>query len=80
MTALRCVIKAGNTGLTRRLTHVSFELCGASIFPGRKIGKLVDGYEASFIVPEDNPIDDFGNTRNIALRVKQGEILNVEHS
>ena len=46
-----------------------------SIFPGRKIGSLADGYEASFLVLEGDPLEDFANTQRIALRVKQGRIL-----
>lgn len=56
------------------------ETTAASIFPDRKIGKLADGYEASFLVLEGNPIEDFGNTRKIAMRVKQGVILDVDPS
>ena len=43
-----------------------------SIFPGRKIGELRDGYEASFLVLDGNPLDDFTATTRIALRIKQG--------
>ena len=49
-----------------------------SIFPKRKIGKLKDGYEASFLVLEANPIEDFDNLQKIEMRVKQGQILNLE--
>ena len=43
-----------------------------AIFPHRKIGRLREGYEASFLVLKGNPIDDFANVRKIALRFKQG--------
>lgn len=46
-----------------------------TIFPDRRIGRLAPGYEASFLVLERNPIEDFSATRAIRLRVKQGEIL-----
>lgn len=46
-----------------------------SIFPGRDIGRLVEGFEASFLVLEGNPIEDFAQTRNIQMRVKQGQHL-----
>jgi len=46
-----------------------------AIFPTRRIGRLDDGYEASFLGLEGNPLDDFSNTARIALRVKQGVIL-----
>jgi imidazolonepropionase-like amidohydrolase len=46
-----------------------------AIFPGRNIGRLEDGYEASFLVLAGNPIADFDNTARILVRVKQGVIL-----
>jgi imidazolonepropionase-like amidohydrolase len=44
----------------------------ASIFPQRKIGKLDDGYEASFLVLAGNPLEDWENTRRIRLSFKDG--------
>jgi imidazolonepropionase-like amidohydrolase len=46
-----------------------------AIFPGRKLGCLQQGCEASFLVLRADPIADFGHVRDIALRVKQGRIL-----
>lgn len=46
-----------------------------TIFPKRKIGKLKNGFEASFLVLEGNPIEDFENFQKIEMRVKQGQIL-----
>jgi imidazolonepropionase-like amidohydrolase len=46
-----------------------------SLFPRRKIGKLADGYEASFLVLRTDPIADFSAIHSIALRVKQGRVL-----
>ncbi len=43
-----------------------------TIFPKRRIGSLQEGYEASFLVLEGDPIQDFTNVTKIALRVKQG--------
>jgi hypothetical protein len=43
-----------------------------AIFPGRRIGELRDGYEASFLVLEGNPLDDFSNVSRVRLRYKQG--------
>jgi imidazolonepropionase-like amidohydrolase len=43
-----------------------------AIFPARRIGALSDGYEASFLVLDADPLADFGNTRRIVRRVKQG--------
>ena len=46
-----------------------------AIFPGRKIGHLTDGYEASFLVLAKNPLTELVNLKTIALRVKQGNVL-----
>ena len=43
-----------------------------SIFPQRRIGFLRDGYEASFLALEGNPLEDWRNIRRIKLRFKQG--------
>jgi hypothetical protein len=36
---------------------------------------LRNGYEASFLVLEADPTQDFANVRRITMRVKQGERL-----
>ncbi|MGB5238559.1 MAG: hypothetical protein WBM43_12765 [Flavobacteriaceae bacterium] len=46
-----------------------------TIFPDRKIGALKDGYEATFLVLDDNPLSDMNSIKNIGLRVKNGIIL-----
>jgi len=51
------------------------EVTAKAIFPDRKIGILDEGYEASFVALEGNPLEDFGNTRKIAIRFKQGRVL-----
>ena len=43
-----------------------------AIFPQRRIGFLREGYEASFLALEGNPLDDWRNVRRIKLRFKQG--------
>ena len=48
------------------------EATPAAIFPGRKIGRFVEGYEASFLVLGGDPIDDFTQVQAIRRRVKQG--------
>jgi imidazolonepropionase-like amidohydrolase len=50
-----------------------------AVFPKRKIGRLTEGYEASFLVLTGDPIRDFANTRKIELRVKQGSIISIAH-
>jgi hypothetical protein len=49
-----------------------------SIFPGRKIGALREGYEASFLALEGNPLEDLENLRAIRMRFKQGYPLELE--
>lgn len=46
-----------------------------AIFPGRKIGALKEGYEASFLLLKTDPTADFKQLFNIQLRVKQGTLL-----
>ncbi len=43
-----------------------------AIFPNRRIGRLQDGFEASFLVLSGDPLADFRNTRRIVQRVKRG--------
>lgn len=53
------------------------ETTARGIFPQRKIGRLDDGFEASFLVLNGNPIEDFSHTKDIFLRVKQGQRLGL---
>ncbi|MFP5246648.1 MAG: amidohydrolase family protein [Thermoanaerobaculia bacterium] len=46
-----------------------------TIFPKRRIGHLAEGYDASFLVLEGDPLHDFANVTKIAFRVKQGSVL-----
>ncbi|HEX9886032.1 MAG TPA: amidohydrolase family protein [Longimicrobiales bacterium] len=46
-----------------------------SIFPGRRLGRLEAGYEASFLALEEDPTRSVDALRHIALRVKQGCVL-----
>lgn len=57
------------------MLHKWSEETPRAIFPGRKIGRLQEGYEASFLVLEKDPSTDFQNTTQINMRVKQGCIL-----
>ena len=43
-----------------------------AIFPQRRIGFLREGYEASFLALEGNPLDDWRNIGRIKMRFKQG--------
>lgn len=46
-----------------------------TIFPSRKIGRFDEGYEASFLVLQGNPLEDFEQVQNIIFRFKQGSPL-----
>jgi imidazolonepropionase-like amidohydrolase len=51
------------------------EVTPAAIFPNRKIAKLQEGYEASFLVLAQNPLLNFEHAYTINFRVKQGVLL-----
>jgi imidazolonepropionase-like amidohydrolase len=51
------------------------ETTALAIFPNRKIGALKEGYEASFLALEGNPVEDLNNIRKIKFRFKQGMLL-----
>lgn len=48
-----------------------------TIHPRRKIGHLRENFEASFIVLRGNPLLDFERVKDIQLRFKQGNLINV---
>ncbi|MGH9898060.1 MAG: amidohydrolase family protein, partial [Pyrinomonadaceae bacterium] len=48
-----------------------------TIFPHRKIGLLAEGYEASFLVLDGNPLIDFEQIKNIRMRFKEGYFLDA---
>jgi hypothetical protein len=58
------------------LLKMSCEVTPRAIFPKRRIGFLREGYEASFLVLEGNPLTKFEEITNIKLRFKQGYPLN----
>ena len=45
------------------------------IFPNRKIGEILEGYEASFLVLNKNVFKNFEAIHHIKLKVKEGKIL-----
>lgn len=51
------------------------ETTARTIFPRRKIGALREGYEASFLALEGNPVEDLRNVRRIRLRFEQGVLF-----
>ncbi len=57
------------------LLKVLCENTPRAIFPNRKIGKIEDGFEASFLVLADNPTNNLLKIRAISFKVKNGVIL-----
>lgn len=49
-----------------------------TIFPNRRIGMLREGYEASFLALEGNPLKDLDNVRKIKMRFKQGSLVEIQ--
>ena len=60
------------------LLKIWAETTPQSIFPGRRIGELRPGFEASFLALEGDPIKDLQNLHKIKLRFKQGFPLGNE--
>ena len=46
-----------------------------TIFPGRKVGYLKEGYEASFLVMKNDPVVNLKPINEIVVRVKQGVFI-----
>lgn len=51
-----------------------------AIFPGRKIGSLADGDEASLLALDADPLKDFSALSRISLRMKQGHVIRLATS
>jgi hypothetical protein len=64
-----------NIYTTLELIKMWCENTPKAIFPKRNITSLKEGYEASFLVLNQNPLTDPAALFNIQLRVKQGVIL-----
>ncbi len=65
------------TGVFDNLTLLKMwtENTPGTIFPTRKIGMLKEGYQASFLALEGNPLDNLDHVRKIRYRFKQGRLL-----
>lgn len=57
------------------LLKILCENTAMSIFPNRKIGKIKEGYEASFLVLNDDPFANVLKIRSISFKVKNGILL-----
>jgi hypothetical protein len=64
----------------RTLLNVLTRATPKVIFPARKIGELRDGYVASSLALDGNPIDGLENIKRISVRVKEGIVLEVRPS
>jgi imidazolonepropionase-like amidohydrolase len=56
----------------RALLTMWTETTARAIFPQRRIGRLQEGYEATFLALEGNPLLDWQQVRRIKFRFKQG--------
>lgn len=54
------------------------EITPRTIFPNRRIGMLREGYEASFLALQGNPLKDLHNVRKIRMRFKQGVLVELQ--
>jgi hypothetical protein len=52
----------------------------SAVFPKRRFARLADGYEASLIAVDGNPLEDLAALRRISLRIKQGHVLEIAPS
>jgi imidazolonepropionase-like amidohydrolase len=59
------------------LLRIATEITPRTIFPNRQIGRLREGYEASFLVLGSNPLKDFTSVKNIQMRFKQGVFITL---
>lgn len=66
-----------NVFSSAELLRIWCETSARTIFPTRKIGALREGYEASFLVLDGDPIIDFNRIRGIQRRFKQGAFLDL---
>lgn len=73
-TSLAEVLNLNALGVFDSLTLLKLwcEVTPAAIFSHRKIGRFEEGYEASFLALEGDPLADITNVQTIRLRVKQG--------
>ncbi|HNP60006.1 MAG TPA: amidohydrolase family protein [Nitrospirales bacterium] len=76
-TSLAEALHLHHMGIFDNLTLLKMwsETTPQTIFPSRNIGRLDEGYEASFLVLQGNPLEDFEQVQNIILRMKQGSPL-----
>lgn len=59
----------------RTLLKIWCDTTARAIFPKRKIGRLQEGYEASFLLLGGSPLKNFERVKEIRMRFKQGRRL-----
>ena len=64
----------------REILRIAWTDTPRAIFPGRNIGELRDGDEASFLVLSGNPVEDLQSIRSVESRVKQGVTIATPRS
>ena len=72
----RCLATLGVID-TATLLRIWSETTPRAIFPNRQIGRLMPGYEASFVVVDKDPLTDFSNANQIRSAVKQGNAVTL---
>lgn len=70
-------ISLGKTGVFSNLEILTslVALTPQAIFPERKIGRLIPGYEGSFVILSKNPLADLENLKTVIFVFKQGHVL-----
>ncbi len=54
------------------------EITPKAIFPNRKVGQIAEGFEASFLVLNDDPLQNVMKLRAISFMVKNGGLIQIE--
>ena len=62
-----------NVELVRMLTAAT----PRAIFPARKLGRFENGFEASLLALDANPLEDLAAIRRVSVRVKQGHVIEI---
>ena len=62
----------------RTLLKIAVETTPQAIFPNRRIGRLREGCEASFLVLRGDPLADFNQIKKIERRFKQGVFISLD--
>ena len=61
--------------MSRHWLAVGYSTSGIRITPGRRIGRLAEDYEASFLVLRGDPLEIWEMTDSIDLRIKNGLVI-----